>query len=299
MQTKLTRRQAIGAMSVWATAPFSFVSSAGVSSVWAAEESRDGQNRSAPGYRLKYTYPLDELIGDLLHGERGDPERESNIPHREWYSHETRRRLEAWGPEQRLYEPLAELADRPLAWRRERVIATAARFIGYEYQHHHIPDWNPPSDWPWKPCCAGRNGRGVDCSNFTSFVYNQGFGIKMNAAIEHQAELREAMEKNEGWISVRRIELPSEYSERSKILRTGDLLYIRGREDGPVTHVVIWVGAIGIASSGIPLLLDSHGGNVEDDSGRLIPCGIHLRPFREDSWYNRCASHAHRIFGEA
>jgi hypothetical protein len=97
-------------------------------------------------------------------------------------------------------------------------------------------------------------------------------------------------------ISVRVIELPPEYDERRRTLRTGDLLYIRGREDGPVTHVVIWVGAIGIAPSGAPLVIDSHGSGVEDDEGRPIPCGVRLRPFREHSWYHRCASHAHRIF---
>ena len=32
--------------------------------------------------------------------------------------------------------------------------------------------------------CVGHNGKGVDCSNFSSFVYNQGFGIKMSSAIE-------------------------------------------------------------------------------------------------------------------
>jgi cell wall-associated NlpC family hydrolase len=297
MQIKLTRRQAIGAISAWASAPFSLVSRR--SSM--AEERRSIENAPAAGagYKLRYTYPIDELVGDLLHGERGDLERESDIPHHEWYSHETRRRFEAWGPEQRVYPPLAGLADRPLSWKRQRVIATAARFIGYEYQHHHIPDWNPPADWPWKECCAGRNGRGVDCSNFTSFVYNQGFGIKMNAAIERQSELHSALEGHEHAVTVRKVELPDGFSERVAALRTGDLVYIRGREDGPVTHVVIWVGGVCSSPSGAPMILDSHGGNVEDDWGRLIPCGIHLRPFREDSWYNRCAAHAHRIFYEA
>ncbi len=168
----------------------------------------DQRDKTKTGYSLRYSYPLDELIGDLLHGERGESERESDIPHHEWYSRETRRQYEAWGPDQRLYAALPGLADRPLQWKRERVIATAARFIGYEYQHHHIPDWNPPANWPWKECCAGHNGRGVDCSNFTSFVYNQGFGIKMNAAIERQSELKSALEGREYRVPIRRIDLP-------------------------------------------------------------------------------------------
>jgi cell wall-associated NlpC family hydrolase len=297
MQTKFTRRQVLAAISAWGAAPLALIGPR----LFARESTAQQQEESAGAHRyeLKYTYSLQDLVGDLLHGERGDPERESDIPHPEWYSHETRRRFEAWGPDQRVYPPLADLADRPLSWKRQRVIATAARFIGYEYQHHHIPDWNPPADWPWKECCAGRNGRGVDCSNFTSFVYNQGFGIKMNAAIERQSELHSALEGHEHAVSVRKIELPDDYSDRAAALRTGDLVYIRGREDGLVTHVVIWVGGVCSSPSGAPMILDSHGGNVVDDWGRQIPCGIHLRPFREDSWYNRCAAHAHRIFGDA
>jgi hypothetical protein len=42
-------------------------------------------------------------------------------------------------------------------------------------------------------------------------------------------------------------------------------------------------------------VIDSHGEGVKDANGNSIPPGIHLRPFREDSWYNRSASHAHRF----
>ena len=28
-----------------------------------------------------------------------------------------------------------------------------------ELAYHHIPDWDPPRDWPWHETCAGRNGR--------------------------------------------------------------------------------------------------------------------------------------------
>ncbi len=183
-----------------------------------------------------------------------------------------------------------------MAWQRERVVATAARFVGYGYQHHHIPDWNPPADWPWKETCVGYNGKGFDCSNFTSFAYNQGFGIRMNSNVVHQSELHRALEGQSHPVTIRRVDLPAEYEQRAKALRSGDLVYIRGRENGPITHVVIWVGSIGRAKSEVPLVLDSHGSGVVDDLGRAIPCGVQLRPFRQKSWYNRCASHAHRIF---
>ncbi len=176
-------------------------------------------------------------------------------------------------------------------------MATAARFLGYGYQYHHIPDWNPPRDWPWKETCVGHNGKGVDCSNLTRFVFNQGFGIRISSAIHIQAEREHALEVPHKSIAIRTVELPDGYVERQQTLHTGDLVYIRGREDGPVSHVVIWVGSVGRAASDVPLLIDSHGSGVDDDLGRAIPCGVQLRPFREDSWYNRCASHAHRLFG--
>ena len=39
-------------------------------------------------------------------------------------------------------------------------MAAATRLIGYQYQHHHVPDWDPPESWPWKECCGERHGKG-------------------------------------------------------------------------------------------------------------------------------------------
>lgn len=255
--------------------------------------------RTGSPYGLKFSYQERELTGDLDDTERGDPRRQSESPHGEWYSREMEHRMGAWGPKARHYAPLEGLAERPLTWKRERVIAVAKRYIGYGYQHHHIPDWDPPAYWPWKETCVGHNGKGFDCSNFTSFVYNQGFGIRMNSAIARQAELSEATEGRDRAVPLHRVRLPESYEERRKTLRTGDLLFILGKPGGHVTHVVIWVGDAGTSPSGVPLILDSHGGGVDDDNGRSIPCGVQLRPFRERSWYNRCASHAHRVFHES
>ncbi len=274
MGSKLTRRQALAVISAGAV-PFALAPAR----LFAKDIApREGEKERARRYELEYSYPLHELIGDLEHGERGNPKRESDIEHRHWYSEETRKRFGAWGPEQRRYAPLEGLDERPTQWKRERVIAAAARFIGYEYQHHHIPDWDPPKHWPWKECCAGHNGRGVDCSNFTGFVYNQAFGIKMSSAIEQQSELHSALEGEHHHISVKRINLPRELDERRQVLKTGDLVCIRGHEGGPITHVVIWVGECCTSPNGLPMIMDSHGGNVEDDWGNHIPCGIHLRP---------------------
>jgi cell wall-associated NlpC family hydrolase len=231
------------------------------------------------------------LVADLQFSARGDPRIESEVEHRFWYSRHARQEFGAWGPHPRTYPLASFTANWPVEQKRQRVIATALRFVGYAYQHHHIPDWDPPPDWPWKPTCAGRNGRGVDCSNFTGFVYNLAFGVRLNTDVGRQAELRHTA----GGMPIQRVELPESYNARIATLRTGDLVFIRSRR-GNISHVVLWLGSVGVSPDGVPLILDSHGENVHDSQGQLIPCGIYLRPFREDSWYNHSASHALRVF---
>ncbi|WP_337175981.1 NlpC/P60 family protein [Paludisphaera sp.] len=283
---RLSRRALLGA-----------AASIAVGSEFAGGRSARARTFAAPsGHGVEFTWPTEELIGDLLTTWRGDPRESACVPHGEWASEEVRRRYGAWGPAPRRY-PVAEAAEgRPAEWLRERAIAVGLRYVGHAYQHHHVPDWEPAPGWPWKETCAGDNGKGVDCSNFTGFVYNQGFGIRMSTDVRRQAERPEAAIGVEGRSRrLTRVELPAEHEARVRALRTGDLLFIRGRPGGDVTHVVMWIGPIGRSESGLPLVLDSHGAGVMDDEGRPIPCGVQLRPFRERSWYARCASHAHRV----
>lgn len=248
-------------------------------------------------YSVEFSVPVEELIGDLIRTERGDPRLEATIPSEHWYSRETRERDGSWGPHPREYPAVRGLEAWPVERLRERVIAAALRFQGYEYQHHHIPDWNPPADWPWSRVAAGHNGRGVDCSNFTGFVYNQGFGVHLNTDVSKQAEESIARGPGAGrGTRLERIELPADYQARVDTLRTGDLLFIRS-DKGHISHVVLWVGPIGRSPDGLPLILDSHGSDVVDSNGVHIPAGVHLRPFRERSWYDHSADHALRVFG--
>lgn len=249
-------------------------------------------------YTVKFHYPLHELIGDLEDGRRGDPHHESSVPFSEWYSRHVRERYGAWGPPARHYPAPEVLARRSIEWQRERVIAVGLRFQGYGYQHHHLPDWNPPADWPWKEVRSGHNGKGVDCSNFTAFVYNLGLGLKPSGAVKEQAEHREIPGSGERHTRrAERISKPESYAELVRKLRTGDLLFIRNKQ-GEIAHVVLWVGAIGQSPDKAPLILDSHGEGVKDSNGEPIPPGIHLRPFREHSWYYQSASHALRVLRE-
>lgn len=253
----------------------------------------DGAYRSP--YGVEFHFPEAELIGDLERTERGDHRLEAEIPFHHWYARRTLERWHAWGPPARDYPPPPGLEEWSVDRKRERVVAVALRFRGYAYQHHHVPDWNPPPGWPWKETCAGANGKGVDCSNLTGFVYNLGFGLRLSTDVHVQSEERAARGPGRQATRLHAVELPPSYEERIKALRTGDLLFIRNR-GGKVSHVVIWVGPIGRSPDGVPLVIDSHGEDVRDSEGRPIPCGVQLRPFRKDSWYNHSASHALRVF---
>lgn len=158
------------------------------------------------------------------------------------------------------------------------------------------PGLGAATDWPSKEIASGHNGKGVDCSNFSSFVYNLGFGIKLNSDIRKQADRLAMSGPSAGQtLKAEKIKLPDAYLDFERTLRTGDLVFIRNQK-GEISHVVIWVGSIGKSPKNTPLIIDSHGQGVKDSEGVAIPDGVQLRPFREKSWYFRNASHAHRIW---
>ncbi len=200
-----------------------------------------------------------------------------------------------WGPPARQY-PAPALPETDAAYLRERVIAVAARQIGLAYQHHHIPAWMPPPGWIWKPVQAGSNGPGLDCSNFTSFVFNYALGVKLPGGIALQgATTTLAGPGGTGCLHADRIPLP-QYDGLATALAPGDLIYIRNRT-GAIGHVVMWLGAAGQSPDGEPLVIDCSQTRHRDANGVTIPPGVRLRPFRQDGWYWRNAAHAHRIIG--
>ena len=236
---------------------------------WAGPQNQAGDYVSP--YKVKFTYPLADLLRDIEHGPRGQAENESSVPFAQWSSPQVRKHYTSWGPPASQYPAVPATSTKPVKWKRERVVAVALRFQGYGYQHHHIPDWNPPADWPWKETSAGHNGKGLDCSNFSAFVYNVAFGIKPSGEVKDQgAQLDIAGPGANHSTRAERIELPSSYAERVKLLRTGDLLYIHNSSD-EITHVVLWVGEIGQSPDNAPLVIDSHGDSVRDSRGNNIP----------------------------
>ncbi|HZQ05521.1 MAG TPA: NlpC/P60 family protein [Anaerolineae bacterium] len=138
---------------------------------------------------------------------------ESDAPREIWYS---KFRHDGWGPHAAQY-PAVKIPKNCNAqeWQRARVIAIAERYIGLSYQHHHIPTWNPREI-----------GTGLDCSNFTAWVYNYGLGIKFTSALEAQAVGAHA---------------PGRVLRADEPRRAGDLIFLFNQKRTRISHVVIYL----------------------------------------------------------
>jgi cell wall-associated NlpC family hydrolase len=267
------------------------------------EPAGGGEDRYASPYSLRFASGDAQRDAGFDQQPWNDPAAESAQPVAAWQAAHARRpdgswpQGAAWGPVAAQY-PAPSLPRTDPAYLRERVIAVAARQIGLAYQHHHIPSWVPPAGWAWRPVVAGANGPGLDCSNFTSFVFNYALGIRLPTAIGLQAEtLTLAGPGGAGCLRAGRITL-GRYAGLRARLAPADLIYIRDRQGG-IGHVVMWLGEIGQSADGVPLVIDCTESGLRDASGALIPPGVRLRPFRRGGWYWRRASHAHRIIGAA
>jgi hypothetical protein len=250
-------------------------------------------------YQVELSGPIEEFCAIDQEPPRNDVRLESKTPYDEWYSQRIRRKFGAWGPEARHYPPISGFENIPPQWKRQRVLAVASRLIGLPYQHHHIPDWDPPGSWPWKQVAYGRNSKGMDCSNFTSWVYNYGLGIHLDSGIETQSSLEQVTGPgNKGYVQAKVIRNDGGYRNLVSSLKCGDLLYIKNKDGTKVSHVIMWVGEFGKSPDGAPLIIDCTGNDHKDSNGNTIPIGVNLRPFLEDSWYYQSFSHAHRIIGE-
>ena len=151
---------------------------------------------------------------------------------------------DSWGSKPASYPAPQIPADcDPVKWQQQRIVAVAEKYIGLPYKHHHIPEFDNGS------------GAGLDCSNFTSWVYNYGLGIKINSDISKQAD------------TAGRILSPNEP------LQPGDLLFIRTIDDSRISHVVIYIDPNHI--------IDDHGS------------GVKIREFK--GWYKNHFAYARRI----
>ena len=216
---------------------------------------------------------------------------EGVVPRADWYGPASLDRWGSWGPPARILPPPAGLADAPdeIAG---RVVAAARRLVGLGYQHHHLPGFDPPEGWPWRPVSAGRDGPGLDCSNFTSLAFNRGLGIKLPTAIRTQAVARSVPGPGgRGAAMLERI-APGSYDVAVAMLHPADLLFIRS-DAGRISHVVLWLGEV----RGVPSFIDCTDAVRRDVEGRAIPTGVQVRPFLPEGWYGRRFAHAHRLVG--
>ncbi len=257
-------------------------------------------------YTLTYTCDTASLSVGFDQPPRNDTTLESTMPYADWYDQAAYNQGDiTWGPPPAQYPAVSVPANAgcsPLQWKRERIVATAAQYIGRFYQHHHIPDWDPPADWPYSETLLGCQTPGIDCSDFSSWYYNYGLGIKLNTAVAVQALPTTPIPGPGGVgnitpkvVAASVDNVPPDFATLCGQLQTGDLLYIKGSPTGPVTHVILWVGSLG--SGPDPLVLDSHDNSpvVHDSDNVAIPLGVHLRPFRVTEWYYTSFSHALRI----
>ena len=157
-------------------------------------------------------------------------------------------RHDSWGPEAPVC-PAVIVPDKvdPVKWKRNRIIAVAKRYIGLPYTHHHIPDW------------VGPEGKGMDCSNLTAWVYNFGLGIKFTSKCECQAEGPRA---------------PGRKLKKDEPLEPGDLLFIMNQRREFISHVVIYIEP--------DRILDTR-----------LKGGCQIRPFK--GWYKTHFIFARRI----
>ena len=231
----------------------------------------------------------------------------SITPYESWYDLDVIRHVvrSRWGPRFITFPAPVGLLDKDCTWQRKRIFAAAAMLVGkYRYAHHHMHVWNVPNEPQW--IAAGMTpGVGIDCSDFTTWMYDYGLGVRISSSVVQQAETLDAPV---GGTSVRVLTqrvgdmahgFPRNYQQLAATLHPGDLLFIRrsSRPNAPIAHVVVWLGnyASDMTGKDQHLILDSHGSKVHDSTGHLIPSGPAIRPFREESWYFRCYDHALRL----
>lgn len=171
-----------------------------------------------------------ESLADILQRVQENP---SRIDYQNWY---TEVYNYGWGPEAKrfpIYKPsqaclkslnesdrklsvyLGSQSHAQIVKRKElvkvlraRLVATSKLYVGLNYQHHHLPTWNPqllPQQLVDQYLAQASTGPqyiddtgelierrqfaspGIDCSNFTAWVYNIALGVKFTSGIEEQA----------------------------------------------------------------------------------------------------------------
>ena len=93
-----------------------------------------------------------------------------------------------------------------VAWARVRIVEAAKKLIGLPYRHNHIPAMG-----------------GLDCSNFTAYIYNYALGVRFTSWVDRQAE-----------------EVGRKLSD-SEELAPGDLIFLWSSDRSRISHAVIYI----------------------------------------------------------
>jgi len=221
----------------------------------------------------------------------------SHIPRSDW---DEPARFDRWGPTAVTY-PSPAVPDEcdPVRWQEERILATIDKVVDLElnYCFHHIPLWDPPAAEKKPGWCnpKGDGWQGVDCSNFTSWIYNYALGEgRFTSAIGPQADGPAAPGERIAGLDRGNI------SGSESLLRPGDLLFIKGSRGKRITHVAVWTGLR--VGTDVPKEEIAAGWRKRARPGDYVIAdstgiGPRYRPFR--GWYKTQFSHARRVIGEA
>lgn len=201
-----------------------------------------------------------------------------------------------------------------LDWATQRLMTVAQPMIGTAYQHLHLPTFNPslvtpPGSFSWNSVsnnpllqssqqllvnqsgtqpnpykqAYGLAAAGIDCTDFTAYLYNIALGYQMHSGTFNQVTFPDMSSGLVGGTaaaivldSTGKVVQPSFFygpNYGSDIsngpgsldrvidqLQPGDLLYI-GNRNG-IRHVVMWLGPVGVnldgTASSVPLVISSH-----------------------------------------
>lgn len=233
-----------------------------------------------------------------------------------------------WGPHPASYPTVSIPAGcEALRWQQQRVLAVIDKYVKAElnYCHHHIPGWLPPDDSSQsKPkfrvstpgntmtCTANRKDtsgnivwQGMDCSNFTSWVYNYALGIPNGGKVMTGAIGQQACDSS----VAPGVALDYNYTNIAEViaagkLQPGDLLYIMGGGGNlQITHVITWIGqqvGVGFDQSQLAPDASSYIGEGQSLTGAWVIADSHYngpdyRPFL--GWYQGSISHVRRVLG--
>jgi hypothetical protein len=214
-------------------------------------------------------------------------------------------------------------------WQQQRVLALIDKIVKMKlnYCHHHTPSWLPPASQRHstsntsggdansagqcsdagtpKGVGSDEGWKGIDCTTYTSFVFNYGSGCFLNALTGDQGCGTNAPG----------VALPYTASEQEKFL-PGDILFIAKSADAKplqLSHGVLWTG-IQLTYDNGPFSMNTLMNNLAPESRKSITkyieaqktagkpvfvisdshyAGPNYRPFI--GWYSSAFSHARRL----